>query len=158
MKKILTLPTVLVFLITILFAGGCSSDEPKNSKEVYIYLMKAFEQNGKMHLKLYDSNDPDSVVVDTLVTDVQPGTKVIWMLVEDSGIKKLKKIGPKKAGIILDNDAKRILFTKKLKLKIPDDAPIPGEREKYDIVFVDKDGNTWPIDPYLRIPRQSGGG
>jgi hypothetical protein len=154
MKKILTLLTGIVFLIAILIAGACRSDEPKGPKEVYIYLMKASEQNGTMHLKMYDSNDTTIVIVDTLVTDVQPGTKVIWTFVKDSGIKKVEKIGPKNGSgnKIIKRDATRILFTKKFKLKIPKDAPIPSEREKYDIVFVDKGGNTWKIDPYLRIP------
>jgi len=153
MKKILTLPTVIVFLITILFAGGCSSPVPLEYKEVTIYL-KAIKENGENHLEMYDSNDPTIVVVDTLVTDVMPGTKVIWTPVDDdSGIEILKKIGPEKPDKIITKDAEKISGTKKLKLKIPKKAPIPSKKEKYDIVIVDEDGNTWPpIDPYLEIP------
>ncbi len=35
-----------------------------------------------MHLKMYDSNDPDTVVVDTLHTYVRDLTIVIWKLAE----------------------------------------------------------------------------
>ena len=161
MKKILTLLTGIVFLITILIAGGCKSagdnDQPILLRgEVTIYLMEAFEKNGKKHLRMYDSNNPDIIVVDTLETLVKPGTKVIWVALDESGIEKLKKIGPKQRGDIIRKDAAGFLytlFTKKKKLKIPDNAPIPSEREKYDIKFKYKDGKTWTIDPYLKIPR-----
>ena len=155
MKKILTHLTGIVFLITILAAGGCNpegnNDKPtRDLKKVTIYLMIAFEENGVKHLKMFDSNDPNNVVVDTLlVTDVKPGTKVIWTFLEGSGIEKLKKIGPKKYDKIIIRDAKKILFKKDFKLKIPRSAK-PGQ-EKYDIEFEDEDGNTVPIDPYLRI-------
>ena len=174
MKKILTHLTGIVFLITILIAGGCGSATENDSQTftdptvpkvptvttdqtvpdevdtVTIYLVKAFEENGKKHLKMFDSNDPNIVVVDTLlVTDVKPGTKVIWTFLEGSGIEKLKKIGPEKTDAIIIRDAKKILFKKDFQLKIPNSAK-PGQ-EKYDIVFEDEDGNTVPIDPYLRI-------
>ena len=160
MKKILTLLTGIVLLITVLAVGGCKSattnddsnrsNDSKDLKKVTIYLMIAFEENGKKHLKMFDSNDPNIVVVDTLlVTDVKPGTKVIWTFLEGSGIEKLKKIGPEKTDAIIIRDAKKILFKKDFQLKIPNSAK-PGQ-EKYDIVFEDEDGNTVPIDPYLRI-------
>jgi len=150
MKKILT-PTVIVFLITLLFAGGCSSPQPLTPAKITIYL-KVIEINGEKHLEMYDSYDITNAVVDTLTTDVWPKDKVIWVPLDGGGIKKIKKIGPEKKGKIIDKDARKMLFSKKFKLKIPKDAPIPSAKEKYDIVFEDKDGTTWPIDPYLRIP------
>ena len=162
MKKNLTFLTGIVFLITILVAGGCESETEDDPKvplrgEVTIYLMKAFEDDSGKHLKMYDSNYPDSIVVDTLETLVEPGTKVFWVVLNDSGIKKLKKISPKDGpGKIITGDATGFLytlFTKKKKLNIPDNAPKPCEREGYDIMFKYKDGKTWKIDPYLKIPR-----
>ncbi len=43
---------------------------------------------------------------------------------------------------------------KKYQYRVPRNAPEPSEKEKYDIVFLDKDGNPYKIDPYLRLPRQ----
>ena len=161
MKKILTHLTGFVLLITILVAGGCSStsnnENPKDMGKVKIYC-KAFEKNGAMHFEMYDSNDAKKVVAnltkDKLVanhtTDIMPGTKVIWMWVPDSEIQKFVKIGPQTPGEIITRKARKILFTKKLKLKIPRKAP-PDKTEKYDIIFVGLDGDTVTIDPYLRI-------
>ena len=152
MKKILTLLAGIVFLITILLAGACSSARDNDFKRVIIYL-QAHETNGEKHLKMYDSNDKTIVVDDTLHTEVRPGTIVIWKLVKDSGIEKAEKIGPKKAGKIIIKDATRVLFTKKFKLKIPKKAPYNTE-EKYDIDFLDKDSKPHSIDPYLKIPKK----
>ena len=156
MKKILTLPTVIVFLITILAAGACSPVPPKGPKKVTIYL-KAKKINGEKHLRMYDSNNPGNKVIDTLETLVNPGDTVVWKLKFLSRIKEIDKIGPKATGKIINKDAEKIPHTKEFKLIIPVDAPIPSEREKYDIKFKYKDGRIWTIDPYLRIPRQSGG-
>ena len=158
MKKILSLPTVIVFLITFLVAGGCGSPLErdncviKNTKRVKIYL-KAIVQNGEKHLQMYDSNDTTKLVVDDLETCVMPGMKVIWKRAKNSGIKKITKIGPKNAGKIIIKDATRVLFTKKFKLKIPKKAPYNTE-EKYDIDFLDKDSKPHSIDPYLKIPKK----
>ena len=158
MKKILILLTGIVFVITILAAGGCSPasnhDPSKGLEEVTIYL-KVDEKDGEMRLKMYDSNKPDSIVVDDLYTDVKDSTKVIWALADQSGIRRIKKIGPKKpGGQIIIEDASGIFLTKKKKLKIPDNQT-PGNEEAYYIKFKDTDGNTWTIDPYLRIPKKA---
>ena len=150
MKKILAHLTGIVFLITILVAGGCSRSKDNDFRRVIIYLQAHETKEGK-HLKMYDSNDTTIVVVDTLHTEVRPGTKVIWKLVKDRGIEKAEKIGPKNPGKIIIEDATRILFTKKFKLKIPRNAPCNTE-EKYDIDFLDKDSIHRSIDPYVRIP------
>ena len=156
MKKILTVPTVIVFLITILIAGGCSPAGPvpsEGSKKVKIHL-KAVKKDGKKHLKMSDSKKPDIVVVDTLETLVMPGDTVVWELKRFSKIEKIEKIGPNTPGEILNKDAEQIPGTTSFRFIIPDDAPIPSKREKYDITFVDKRGKTWTIDPYLKIPTQ----
>jgi len=155
MKKNLVLLTGIVFLFTILIAGGCSNgDEPKDST-VIIYL-QAHEIDGKMHLKMYDSNDKTIVVIDTLHTVIQPGTEVIWMLPNDSGIRKIQKISPKNGpGNIIHGDARGSLFKKEKKLKIHDTAQV-GE-EGYLIKFKGTDGKPHTIDPFLKIPPGSGG-
>jgi hypothetical protein len=156
MKKILAHLTGIVFLITILIAGGCNQEPgakpAEDKKKVEIYC-KAIEIDGKKHLIMYDSKDLYNVVVDSLVTDVKPGTRVIWKLVQGSGIEEFVKIGPKNPGQIMTGNAEKVFLTKKLKFKIPKEAPIPSEREKYDIKVKDIEGNIWEIDPYLRIPQ-----
>ena len=157
MKKILTVPIVIVFLITILVTGGCKSagdtDQPKGLEEVTIYL-QAHEIDEEMHLKMYDSNDTTIVVVDTLHTYVQDSTLVIWTLADDSGIRKIKKISPKEGkGKIIPGDATGFLSPKKKKLKIPDNQK-PDTEEGYYIIFRDTNGKKHKIDPYLKIPRQ----
>jgi len=161
MKKNLTFLTGIVFLITILVAGGCESETEDDPKvplrgEVTIYLMKAFEDDSGKHLKMYDSNYPDSIVVDTLETLVEPGTKVFWVVLNDSGIKKLKKISPKDGnGNIMHRDASGFfytLFTGKKKHIVPNNAPKPSDKEEYLIKFKYKDNKTKTVDPYLKIP------
>ena len=157
MKKILTHLTGIVFLITILVAGGCSPEGnngalTKGPKKVTIKL-KVKKRNGKKHLKMYDSNKPDNKVVDSLETLVMPGDTVVWEPRRFLGrIKKIEKIGPESEGDIINIDAEQIPGTNNFRLIIPNDAPIPSEREKYDIIFKDRHDSTHTIDPYLRIP------
>ena len=156
MKKNLTHLTGIVFLITILIAGACisacNSKEPEAPEIVTIYL-KAKKIDGKIHLKMYDSNKPKERVVDKLETLVPPGSTVIWKRSWFSGIKKIEKISSTSGnGNIFKEEAQPIPKSKRFKLEIPKDVSA-GEKEKYDIVFVDKDNITSPpIDPYLRIP------
>lgn len=165
MKRNLNLPTVFVVLLTILFAGGCdSADDPDNQitypDKVTIYL-KLHIEDGKKYLEMYDSANPASSVINDLHTDVGPATKVIWKRTEDSGIRSIKKVGPKEeGGPIFPGDATTILLNKRFRIKVPKDAPVPtGEieyiEEAYDIIFVEKEtGEEIKIDPYLRIPKQ----
>ena len=85
-------------LIAILIAGGCGPakdpDLIEDYEEVIIYV-KAIKVNGINHLEMFDSNDLKNVVTDDLETFVTDGTKVFRMLAEDSGLKKIKNIGPK---------------------------------------------------------------
>ena len=159
MKKNLVLLTGIVFLITILLAGGCSKGKPiemegvviiKDSTKVIIHLKDTLI-DGERHLVMYDSNDPDNVVVDSLYTWVARGMKVIWKFDRHSGIKKIREIGSsKEARNIFKEDARKRFLCKSFMLKIPADAPW-DETEEYDIEYKVKDGNIYKIDPYLRV-------
>ncbi len=153
MKKILALLTGIVFLITILIAGGCSPAKvppPARDLSVVIIYVKAKKIGEKNHLEMYDSNDTTKVVDDleTLVTD---SSVVFWVLAEDSGLKKIKKIRPKKDGKIIPGNAKGIwLFTQYKKHIVPGNQT-PDDVQRYYIKVKDMDSETWEIDPYLKI-------
>ena len=155
MKKNLTFLTGFVFLITILVAGGCSSasnDDPsKDLKKVKIYL-KAVEIGEEIHLEMYDSNNPGTIVVDDLYTDVDPGTKIVWRRAKDSKIKRISEVAPRDKGEILVEDAKTILLNKRYRARVPDNKIDRHTEEKYIIKFVYKiDNKEKVIDPYLKI-------
>jgi hypothetical protein len=155
MKKNLIFPTVTLFVIAILFAGGCKSAVPgpyDNPKKVIIYL-KAVRIDGKKHLEMSDSNNPDSTVIDSLATIVNPGDTVVWEITSFRRIKKIEKIGRKTPGQIINKDAEQIPDTKKYKLVVPADAPY-DTKEKYDIKFKGWVSKSTTIDPYLRIPKE----
>ena len=152
MKKISTHLTGTVLLVAVLIAGGCKKATGQNNlKKVDIYC-KAVIVDGTIQFSMYASNDPTNVGSD-IVTNVEPGTRVTWLWTEDSEIQKFVKIVPQNTGRIMPGPAKRVPLTQKLRLKVPNNAPVPSPQEKYDIEFVDEDGHTWPpIDPYLKIP------
>ncbi len=166
MKKNLILLTGIVLLITILAAGACSQ-EGNDGKQIVAEGVVIIEDStrvtihvrdtlidGEKHLLMYDSNDPKNEVVDSLYTWVVPGMKVIWKFYRPHGIRRFKKIGSSKGnGSIFKENAKKRFLIKSFKLKIPDNAKWET-KEEYDIKFEDKDGITWPIDPYLKIPKQ----
>jgi len=145
-----------VFLTAILvicgfkWTGNNESESSPNTVRIYL---KIIEIDGEKHLSMYDSNNPDNVVVDNLYTDVQPGMKVIWKRKLFSGIRQINKIGSAEGERnIFIEDAKIRSLGKGFVLELRDDITGPVE-EKYDIVFIDKDDKkTWPIDPFLRIP------
>lgn len=150
MKKILTLSTGIVFLVTILIPGGCKSD--KNDKEVsnkvVIYLRSA-ENTGGKHLYLYDSNG--QAAFDSLTTVVERGDDIFWELERNSGIRKVTEIYPsEKRGTVFTENPKKIFLSKTFKYTIPNDAQ-RGTEEKYTIDFVLKDGTKDTLDPYIRI-------
>lgn len=157
MKKTITYLTGIVLLASILLAGACSKAQgPKLKKEqrkVEI-ICKVVEVKGAKHLEMYNHTEPNSKVIDTLQTDVWPGTRVTWIWVKDSESEVFVKIGPERKGKVIPGNARKVPFTRKFRLRIPRDAPQPSEREKYDIEFKDKGGKTVTIDPYLRIPKK----
>lgn len=160
MKKNVLLLTGIVFLITLLAAGGC--DRGNNSKDstnagndttkVDIYL-KAILIDGSMHLEMYDSKKPGCAVIDGLVTVVYPGYTVTWKKVQQSNIDKVKDIRPiDDFGKIFGDGVEEIEVESLWELVIPDTAE--PDTVKYEIDFTvkeDKD-TTYTIDPYLKIP------
>jgi len=155
MKKNLLLLTGIVFLTTILIAGSCKpvvQPPEEGPKKVKIHL-KVVKEDGDKHLKMYDSNKPGTKAVDALETLVMPGDTVVWEpTILLSRIKNIEKIGTETKGNIITMDAEPVPGTRNFRLIIPENAPIPSEREKYEIKFKDRKGRTWTIDPYLRIP------
>ena len=108
MKKILTLLTGIVFVITILVAAGCGNgkkqnDSPKNENgpakvaadptKVDIYL-KDSVINGTMHLFMFDEKKPDCGVIDDHLIVVKRGYTVKWSNAKDSKIDEITHIRP----------------------------------------------------------------
>jgi len=152
MKKTFTFSKGIVLLIAIIFIVECRSmaQDPKHSdKTVKIYL-RSIIKNGEKRLSMYDTND--STAIDNLITTVDPGTTIIWILENNSRIKKVEKIYPlKKGGLIFKEDPQQELFGKRFKLKVPEDAP-RGTIEKYVIEYIHEDDKPVTIDPFIRIP------
>jgi len=164
MKKNLTFLTGIVFVITILLACGSSPANDNGKEEApqklagldeipkkVIITIEAIKIGGVKRLVMYDSNNPDIVVVDNLETIVNPGDTVCWEIVSSWKLKKIEKIGPKTYGNIINKDAEPIPGTKSYRLIIPENAPW-DTKEKYDIECKGWIGKAWPIDPYLRVP------
>lgn len=153
MKKIIPLTTGIVIMAAILYACDCKSDRtnngrPEDIKKVTIYL-KSVEIDGKKHLEMSDSKNTN--VIDSLTTDVERGTIVLWKLKSNSGIKKIEKINPTEAKpIILKKNPSKKFLSKTFKFIVPDDA-LEG-KEKYAIDYIVEDDNMpVSIDPYIRI-------
>ncbi len=160
MKKILTLLTGIVFLITILAAGGCRNGNKQNeailveNDSTRVVYLKDTLIDGRMHLEMYNEKHPDKKEIDTLTTDVRPGYTVIWKHAHKSKIKKVNHIRPlnliKENGKIFSKEAEEVESKSLYTYEIPSTAK-PG-KEKYEIIFKDKNDDFWCIDPYLRIP------
>jgi len=155
MKKIFTLSTGIVFLISILIAGGCNLTKYPRPKRVIIYL-KAIGGKGKKQLDMRDSNGQQAI--DSLTTDVQPGTIVIWKREWAGKIKKIDSIYPdippsgiRKGIIFTSNPGKRSIGQGYIFI-VPGDAETGRLPEKYKIEFTHKDNTKTLIDPFLRIP------
>ena len=166
MKKILTHLTGIVFVFSILVAGGCGNGKKQNSSEneenvpkmvaddsttVSIFL-KEEEIDGSMHLLMFDSKKPECEVIDNLITDVNPGDTVYWKKAQKSKIKDVKYIRPvKEDGKIFTEEATYDRDHIYHEYIIPGTAG-PGT-EKYEIGFTVQGYDTiFSIDPYLRIP------
>jgi hypothetical protein len=164
MKKILSHLTGIVFLITILFTGGCGSKTNRNGSvcteanyEKVTIIAKIYEVDDQKLLLLYDPDKPDCITSDVChVAGVCPNTEVFWEVADDSGIEKFIEISPVNPGIIMKEPASKI-SDKKFSLKVPSISPSQFSKEqpiieKYRIVFVSKGGETITRDPYLKIP------
>ena len=151
MKIIILLSAGILILAIILISWKfyCSADreEQKANKEVKIQI-KAVIENGKKHLKLYDSHGNSAK--DTLTTGVQIDGSIRWELKAFSKIDKIVRIySEDPAKVIFKEDAMDNgdnVFI----LKIPEGVS-EGMKEKYIIKFTHKDGVTDSIDPYIRI-------
>jgi hypothetical protein len=155
MKKIFTLSTGIVFLISILIAGGCNPTKYPRPKRVIIYL-KAIGEKGKKQLDMSDSNGQHAI--DSLTTDVQPGTIVIWKREWAGKITKIDSIYPTippsglSQGVIFTSNPRKRSIGQGYKYIVPDDAKAGRAPEKYKIEFTHKDSTKTLIDPFLRIP------
>lgn len=165
MKKILTHLTGIVFVITILVAGGCkqgtkdnaeatAGNEPKalaaDSKDVDIFLKDTLWIDGRVHLEMYDSRDTHKKKVDSLETVVYRGSTVTWKKATNSNIQEVHDIRLIEADSIFSLSKDSIGLMSLFKLEILKDAKL--DTIKYEIVFTVGDGGgTWCIDPYLRI-------
>ncbi|MFH0841639.1 MAG: hypothetical protein V1903_03360 [Bacteroidota bacterium] len=151
MKKIITLLTGIVFLLTFLSAGGCTRANAQKraivQKKVTIYL-RSIEINGEKHLSMFDTYG--NLVTDSLRTFVKAGGIVFWELDYASGIEKLERIYSPQGKKIFITDAKKQVLGKGFKLKVPD-ALDEGTEEEYIIEYIDQDNSKVKIDPYIRI-------
>ncbi|MCK5101538.1 MAG: hypothetical protein KAR17_01945 [Cyclobacteriaceae bacterium] len=176
MKKNLVLLTGIVFVITILLAGGCGSgnkqelvadvenesttEESKediltDSTKVKIYLKDSLI-DGRMHLEMYEERDSCRRVINDLVTYVYPGYTVKWRKASKSNINKVEFINIKEVYGTEFSDSVRLVGDSH-QLEIPCDAKTGIII--YEIHFTVKDhkDTIYIIDPYLRIPPGSGG-
>lgn len=152
MKKRLLLSARITVLTAILISGACTRPDDQNRtkkapENATIYL-RSIEINKVKHLLMFDSNG--NFATDSLRTIIRAGGSLFWKLDPCSGIKKIVKIYPSKARIIFTEDAKKQVFGKGFKLKVPDNIPENTE-EEYIIEYIDQDNLKAKIDPYIRI-------
>lgn len=116
---------------------------------VKIYL-RAIVKNGENGLAMFDSNRNGDI--NDLITDVNPGDKVIWKLDCCSGIRSITRIYSKeKEHPIFKSDPKKRSLCKVFELRVPKTA-VEGDQEKYAIEYILRDDTRMMIDPYVRIP------
>jgi hypothetical protein len=114
-------------------------------------------QKGKNCLALYDSNRNGAI--DDLLTDVQPGSVVIWQLDRCSGIRNITRVYAENKSNIFRTEPRKRWICNGFKLNVSKDAEESKVCEKYYIEYIpcnSKEPVT--IDPYLRVPPPSIGG
>jgi len=150
MKKIISLSSVILFLAILMVSWGCcNSAKSQNHNDVTIQLQAVIKEDGKKHLKLSDSNG--NIATDHLVSVVSRGGTITWNLKSSSKITSIERIySPEKEKEIFVGDAQRQGNSNVFKLKVPDNVT-SGALEKYNIIFIHKDGSKVEIDPYIRI-------
>jgi hypothetical protein len=105
--------------------------------------------NGKENcLSMRDSNGNEGI--NNLVTAVTGGSKVIWELEKQSGIKSIYRIWAEAArSKVFKNEPKKILLKKGFQVDLVDsDSELEG---KYNIEYILDDETKMIIDPYIRI-------
>jgi hypothetical protein len=116
---------------------------------VKIYL-RAIEKDSKNLLALFDSKRNSDI--NSLITDVNAGDKVIWKPDCFSGIKSIRRIySNEDKHPIFKSDARKRYLCKEFELLVPKTA-LEGDREKYSIECILEDNTELLVDPYLRIP------
>jgi len=161
MKKILSLLTGIVVIITILATGGCKKGHKQNGDalathdSLKIYLTDTV-MSGSKHLYMSDSRKPGCGVIDNLQTVVNPGDSVFFMKGKNSKIETVDTIYQVK---VIDTVFNVIETKGKEYYVLEIDSFTPTDTiVKYVIEFtVKKDTTTYIIDPYLRIPPGGGG-
>lgn len=102
-------------------------------------------------LYMRDSNGNEGI--NNLETVAAGGSKVMWDLEKDSGIKGISRIwvadnDPK--GKVFKNEPKKVLLKKNFQVDIVDtDTEV---KDKYNIKYILDDGTEVSIDPVIRIP------
>lgn len=180
MKKNLVLLTGIVFVLTILLAGGCNPGtskkgseeaggstllEEKDPKNVDIFLKESLD-SGTMHLFMSSDKKSECGVIDDYLVVVKPGYTIRWKNADDSEIFRIVKILPVGDSTFFgavpvvettDVDPTEVFgFSRGLhKLVIPDTAAL-DTLLKYEIHFEvrDHEDTTYIIDPYLKLPKQ----
>lgn len=149
MKKFISLSTgIFVFAILLINWGCCNSAKSQDHKDVTIQL-QAVVKDGKKHLKLSDSNG--NIATDHLITLVSKGGKITWKLKSSSKIESIERIySPETVKEIFKGEAQQQGSSNVFILKVPDNVE-SGTLEKYNIIFIHKDGSKEEIDPYIRI-------
>jgi len=116
---------------------------------IKIYL-RAILKNGENSLALFDSKRNGAI--NDLITDVNPGDKVVWKLDCCSGIKSIIRIySEEKEHPIFKSDPKKRSLCRVFELQVPKTAVV-GDKEKYAIEYILCDDTRMVTDPYIRIP------
>ena len=174
MKKNLVLLTGIVFVLTILLAGGCkfgekkegtepaenssepvedvSATEAKDSTEVSVYLRDTTQVDGTVHLQMYNEKHPDKKVIDDLETVVYPGYTVIFSKAQGSKIDEVTNVRTVEEDVDIFSEDE-IRDQEYYRIEINHNADTG--RFKYEISFIVKGlKDTIIIDPFLKIPPQ----
>jgi hypothetical protein len=166
MKKVLTLPTVIVLLFAILFAWSCAAPiAPPSGPPIKITCEAVEAEDGSLLFSMWDENDhvfathsptpKESLKFEAdLLTDVEASKVVQWKWSRTSEVKKFVEIGP--------SDSKPKIFPGKADPQTParrvltivtlNSAKVADE-DRYYIKFIWK-GETVTIDPHLRVPKE----
>lgn len=113
-----------------------------------IKIFLSADDEGNLHLR--DTNGQHGV--NDLKTTAQKQDKIVWLLEEDSGIKKLDGIFPKEGTTDIFKKKPAGKSKKKWKGEIGDKTDV---EYTYDISYTLDDGNEKTIDPRIVVPPPS---
>jgi hypothetical protein len=117
--------------------------------KIYLRSIKCDLGKGNVNcLAMRDSNGNEGT--NNLVTAVSGGSKVMWDLEKDSGIKCISRIWSETTkSKVFKNEPKKILFKAGFQVDLVDFET--ELEEKYNIEYILKDETKVIIDPYIRI-------